>query len=534
MNFRALASAPLRGLGIDPMRFWLLTGLFAQLAARREILTQLGRDGVTLKAAAWMYFVLIGFFGLVFAAARPPVATYLPAFLLVTAFVLLGILLSETGNSLVNATEGLVLAHQPINGATYTAAKLTHLFRILLYFVPGLNAGPAVAGLLLPDSGWLYPLLHLAAAFAAGFVVALLCCSVYGWLIRFVPAARLKAAGQLAEVTPLLIMVLLPRLQDVPRGWGWSAWLAADPAAVRVVGAGLGIAALAAVVFGLRSLSADFLLRVSTIVQGGGPVRFKPRRSRLSNLVARLRGGPACRAGFEYLGRMMRRDYQFRRQLLPLLPAMAVFLGGMFARGWGLNPFAGRFSSAHLIPHAIGFLLLWICMLIPFGSHYQGAWIFLTAPGRALGGFARGIHAMLWVRLIAIPHVVLLALLIWRWGPLDGGLFTAFSLSAASLYLGLELRLIGGVPFGRQPQATKAALMFPLLLMGGAAIAAAVALQHFLLFQSRAAVGIAAVLIGGVAVLITRGAVQWLETSIRFHLGMLEQPSAPFFTEIEA
>jgi hypothetical protein len=29
------------------------------------------------------------------------------------------------------------LAHQPIEGATYTAAKLTHLLRILLHLVPG-------------------------------------------------------------------------------------------------------------------------------------------------------------------------------------------------------------------------------------------------------------------------------------------------------------------------------------------------------------------------------------------------------------
>ena len=56
-------------------------------------------------------------------------------------------LLSETANSLVNPVEGLVLAHYPINGATYTAAKLTHLLRILSYTVPALNLLPALAGL---------------------------------------------------------------------------------------------------------------------------------------------------------------------------------------------------------------------------------------------------------------------------------------------------------------------------------------------------------------------------------------------------
>ncbi len=49
----------------------------------------------------------------------------------------------------MNPVEAHVLAHQPINGATYVAAKLTHLVRILLYLVPAMNAIPAFGGLLL-------------------------------------------------------------------------------------------------------------------------------------------------------------------------------------------------------------------------------------------------------------------------------------------------------------------------------------------------------------------------------------------------
>ena len=190
-------------MGIDPKRYWLLMDLFGQLSDRREILNQLGRDSSTLQVFSWVYFALMSFFGLVFALMGMAVATYFWFLMGITAFFLLGILIPETSNSLVNPIEGLILAHQPIDGATYTAAKLSHLVRILLYLVPGLSVGPALAGLLLKDAPWFYPLLHVAAAFAVGIVVALLCCAVFGWLIRFVPPRRLKAAGQVAEVHAL-------------------------------------------------------------------------------------------------------------------------------------------------------------------------------------------------------------------------------------------------------------------------------------------------------------------------------------------
>jgi hypothetical protein len=37
----------------------------------------------------------------------------------VASFILLSILTLEAGNSLINPSEGLFLAHQPINGVTY-------------------------------------------------------------------------------------------------------------------------------------------------------------------------------------------------------------------------------------------------------------------------------------------------------------------------------------------------------------------------------------------------------------------------------
>jgi len=137
-------SRVLRGFGIDPHRYWLLIDLFGELTDRREMFGHLGSDGVSLNMVAGLYFLLTALLAVFQVLLAVPVGTYFATFLGITAFLLLTVLLSETANSLVNPVEGLVLAHQPINGATYTAAKLTHLLRVLAYTVPALDLLPAL------------------------------------------------------------------------------------------------------------------------------------------------------------------------------------------------------------------------------------------------------------------------------------------------------------------------------------------------------------------------------------------------------
>jgi hypothetical protein len=171
--------------------------LFGKISDRNEMMDQLGMNGVALSRLAWGFGIVLGLMDVLLAAAELPVGTYALILLGYAGFMLLYVLMLETGNSLVNPVEGLVLAHQPIDGATYTAAKLTHLARIVVFLGLGTSVAPAVAGLMLKDAGWSYPLLHLAAALAIGGVEVFLCCAVYGWLMRLVPAQRLKAAAQL-------------------------------------------------------------------------------------------------------------------------------------------------------------------------------------------------------------------------------------------------------------------------------------------------------------------------------------------------
>ena len=179
---------------------------------------------------------------------------------------------------------------------------------------------------------------------------------------------------------------------------------------------------------------------------------------------------------------MMMRDWQFQRQVIPLIAIAILYLiiySGYIAHGFRITPFSGRFTALHFLPHIFGFVLFAICSALGYSNDYKGAWIFLLAPAGALRGFARGVYALLWLEMIVIPHLVLLSILTWLWGIRAAGIFIAYSLAVASFYLSLELRLIDAVPFSQQPVASRSAMMMPLMLAGSTAIAIAVAGQYF-------------------------------------------------------
>jgi hypothetical protein len=531
-------SRMLRRFGIDPHRYWLLIDLFGELTDRREMLGHLGRDGISLKMVAGIYGVFTALLAGIQVLLAVRVATYFATFLGITALLLLMVLISETANSLVNPVEGLVLAHQPINGATYTAAKLTHLLRVLGYVVPALNLLPALGGILLPGARWSYPLLHFFSACVLGLVIALFCCAFFGLLIRFIPAARLKTVGQIAEAAPLLLILLSGNFRSILQAVRIPLDVQSHPAMLWSTGIAFGVVCALSVIFGLRALSGDYLVRVSAMMHGVShtPPRHT-RRTPVAAAIARLAGGRAgaqpARAGFEYVRRMMFRDWQFRRQLIPMLPTVIMSLLAI-AGGLRTSPFSGRFTPVHFLPHALGALLFVVCTALAHGSDYKGSWVFLTVPGSTFRGFVRGVWALLWIAMILIPNLIVLGFLAWNWGPADALLFVTFSFAIASLYLALELRLVEGVPFGKPVATSQGMVMLPLMLGGGLVIGIMVALQHYLLFHSRPLVLAATLLAAAAACFLTRSGLGTFEVAIRYHLGLVSQESTMLYQEIDA
>lgn len=526
------ASAFLSKFGIDPRRFWLLMELFDQLSDRGEMMDQLGRNGVALKTVGWIYAAFTGLMGIVLIVSQPTAPTYLFVFLFFTAVLLLTILLSEAGNSLVNPLESLILAHQPINGATYTAAKLTHLARIVLYLVPAINVLPAFAGLLLKTTTWSYPLVHLLAAFGVGAISALLCCALYGWLIRLVPASRLKAAAQLATIVPFLAMMWMGSLRRIlPRA---MTMLPSQPAVRWGLLLALGASVCSIVALGIRSLSADYLLRVSGIVHGQSGNVARSRKSWAGGVVAKVFDGQGARAGFAYVSKMMRRDFQFRRQVLPTLAMIFVAWVPMVLSGSRTDPFSGKFTTAHLLPHLFGLVLALVCSLLAYGNDFRSAWVFQTVPAQAFRGFAQGIYAALYVPMIVIPQVILLLYVSWAWGSWHAILFVAYSAAVGSTYLALELRLIEDIPFSRQVDPKRGAAMLPVLLLAVGAAGLVVGVQYFLVFRATTIVAAVTAALAAAAYLLTRSSLHALEGSMRYSLAFLTCESANIYKEIDS
>lgn len=517
-------------LGINPKQYWLLMDLFHVISQRREFMGQLGRDRNTLQWVAILYGGFMGLMSLLLAGTQTPVSLYLLIFLGMTAFLLFSIVISETSNTLVNPVEALMLAHQPIDGATYTAAKLTHILTILLYLVPGLNAVPAFAGLALRQSRWTYPIFHMAAAVALGVSIALFCCGLFGWLIRFVPAARLKRAARFVEFLPALMFASFGYGQRILRGVHLPLWLAAN----RDLQIGIAAVILVFATTGIRSLSMDYLVRVSSMVHAGSSKKARTRRgaSPIGDMVRLCCGSQAARAGFEFLRRVMARDWQCLRQLMGLAPSLIMF-AAMLAGGWKTSPFAGHFSAMHALPHFFGFILLVVCPVLVYGSDYQAIWLFLLVPVDALRKFGAGVHAALWTMFIAIPHAVLLCLLAFAWGLLDSALFTAYSAAMASLYLALEIRLIDGVPFGKQLQSNRGFLVLGMMILFVVFAGIIVALQYFLIFRSRQVVAIAAAILAAAAWVAARSSLEVFATAMRHQLGTLSAESTLLYREID-
>ena len=538
----------LEGCGIEPRRYWLLVDLFQTLGNRGEV-ARMGNQDYSMRFLVILWFFMASLISLVMAVAGASPGYYLLVFLGLTVFQLSILLIPEAAENLVNPVEGLILAHQPVNGATWSGAKLSHLIKAVVYVVAGINGVPALVGLSLPHGdrfhGMVYPLAHLLIALGVGMVAALLCCSLFGWLIRFIPVRRLKAAAGMAQVVPMLFLFgfqvltrswrdLVDRAGSVELPQGWLA--AADalpggfPALLGVAGGAVGLV----VIFqGLRALSADHLIRVSGLMHSGSRIRRLKRRGwRVGPWVARFAGGQAGRAGFEYLRCMMLRDWQFLRNAAMIIPMVIFPFIFLLVAGWKISPFDSGFALMHFLPHLLGLAIILTCQFLAYGNDFKGiAWFFI-APDSSFRPFAGGIHAALWLLLAAVPNLLSLPVLTWFWAVQEAVLFVAFSTAVASLYLGVGLRLIDGVPFGKQAPPTRSAVGLGLMLVFFMAAGIAVGIQH-LLFRSAAAVALVTLVVGVGARFLTRAVLDDFAARIRLQLKLAASGSVLLYKEVE-
>ncbi len=528
-GWAALADRLLNRSGIDPRQFRVLVSLFDELLERRDFFGQSGMGMGGLRVITLLYGGLFGILGVVLLIGEPPPRLVYGIFGGATVFVLLVVLLLEAGNSLMNPAEALLLAAQPVRGATWTGAKLAHIARIVFYLVPAMNVAPVFGVPLALGGSWLNSVAFLAAMLAAGFAVSLFCCSIYGWLLWLLPAGQARRVSHWVEFSPLFLFFAGQSFRTPLRRFYEGADLSAGT--LKVLASTTVVALIVMTVLGLRALSTDYLVRAAAIAHGG---RSRPRAARAGVWVA-LAGawaGPGGRAGYAFTSKCMRRQTHFVKQwlsmALPIAPMLALALRNPLP-----NPFSGVFSPAHFLPHLLGIMAIALAGFLPLGSSSKAAWLFQSVPSTFLREYARGVSLALLTLVILAPAVVVLPFLVWFWGWADSGLFLLFTLAVSGLYWVVALPLIEGLPFTRpiDPDHARANLG---VLMGAFVVAGMiVALQHFLLFPSRTVVGAAAILLAVGVFLALPRALRALEDAMRFQLSTISDESGSLYQEVQ-
>jgi hypothetical protein len=543
-----------RMLGINVHQYRILLGLFSTLSNRMEFM------GLTAGLNKAVGFYIFGSLLLTLPIlGNPSMPGYLLLMIGFSMFAILWILLMDAANSIMNPDEASVLAHQPISGATYVAAKLTHILVVVAVIIPALNLIPAIAGLHLHGSRWFYPLTHLMAAYLAGLFIAFLVCGIYGWLFHFISPAKLKNASLWLQ---LITFILMPAFQQIaivasagrlrivgsflrsawmPWRWfvavgltghpdypGFSAWEAFAAFLVTCI----------FIALGLRAFRADYMAKVAGLILGSASIANRPSRMPwLNPLIRTLTGAPSGYGAFSFMSTMLRRDWNFRRQVIPLvlpffIAPMAAVIGSIRKSPFVTGSFTIRdFSMMHLFPHFLGLILAVVCMLVPYTAEPKGASVFVNLPIGKLRPFVRGIYSSLWMPL-AILHLFLLVPCIWFWGPIQSVLFICFSVALTSIYAGLAILLVDGFPFGNafKPSMAKG---IPLIYLAAAIPILFFAAIQWLVFHSAFLVLVSATVLALLGYAIAHFSLGRLENAVRVNLTQLGFLPTEMFKELE-
>jgi hypothetical protein len=540
-SFRS-GRALLTAAGVHSQQYQVLVDLFGTLGERKELLGNLGMDRHAMNITSLGLLIPGGFIALL-AFGSGSLATFNMITLAFSSLLLVMLLVMEASNSFFNPAEVAVLAHRPIAGSTYFAAKLTYLVLVVLRATVALNGPAALTGLVKPEARWFYPVTHVIAACAAGLFLALMTCAVLGLLFRIVPASRVRSAalwvqfvvsalplGFSAARRPLerLMATIAPHTSGVDWSFVPITWFNA----MAMVGQGGGRvslrwpAAISMAVsaifigFGVRSLSAGYMTRIGGVMRSRGSRWRVPLRAPIGRSVRTLSGRPSGQAAAGFMSCMMRRDWQFRRGLIPLAVPVLLMLPALLRTATGTSPFgAGRFSAIGLLPVLLSVVTLVMCQVLSYSDHYRGAWIFVITPASGLRGFVRGVYWSIWLPFLALPFAVVMTICSVYWGIADAALFAAYGLAFSSLMFGLQLLLLEALPFTCPPSAERSAAIVSFIMFGPVAAGIAWVLQAYFIFRSRLTTMLAAVVFAWAAKVTAEYMLRLLDSKARHALG---------------
>lgn len=454
-----LTNRVLRGMGVRVRPFRALLRAYVLMDFRSQ---QFGRaTGSKAKDLITPLFWVVGQYLLLSVITCAVLFARVDAFFF--ALVNLGVSMLVIGTSLIVEFNEVVLdpedlsviGHQPVPLRTYSAARMLNLLGYVLLMTIALNLFPAIVGLGLRDTGWMYLPAYMAAAFLGNLAIVGLLLLLYTSLMSGRPGDAIREV--LAWTQTILIMVAFYGGQAIFRDQqdrlemaaynlpDWimylpSAWLAhfvdsTSPASARtkwwILGAG--------VLFNI-ALWALVMQRISIAyarMQPGGtawqratlPSLQQPGRlgGALTRLLTRSRTEAAA---FWLCSIMLRRDQDLRMRSWPSLGmGLALLLLGLFT-GQLSDPFVTQTTMTVVLPIACLYLLAYplptIIHNLNFSRDYAASWLLWSAPVGDRVAFAEGMRKAVTYRILFPLLVALFVIfaIVWR-APLHALFHTA-------------------------------------------------------------------------------------------------------------
>jgi ABC-2 type transport system permease protein len=358
------------------------------------------------------------------------VAVYLQSM----TFVFLGMFIaSSAGEILFNKEEADILLHRPVTSRDLLWSKIRVLVEVSLWLAGAFNLAGLFVGLLAPDGGWAFPLVHaistiLQALFCTSCIVV-----VYQLCLRWFGRERLDGllttAQVVAAVASVLAGQLLPQLvmraggliHFGPHTW-WigllpPAWFAGIDDAVagsKSIGSwalgAFGLAATACTLWlAFGKLAADYEAGVQSIGETISRPRGRSKRRWADVLVNApplrwLLRTPVSRAAFLLTAAYLFRDRDAKLRIYPGLAPMLIMPVIFSLRSGGTTNFGLAFAAGY-----IAMAPLFAIELLQYSQQWQAADVFRFAP---LTGPAELCHGARWaaIFILALPLMLAAAL----------------------------------------------------------------------------------------------------------------------------
>lgn len=378
------------------------------------------------------------------------------------AMVNLGVSMLVIGTSLIvefnevvlDAEDLNVIGHQPIPLRTYSAARMTNLLGYVLLMTAALNLFPAIMGLGLRDTGWMYLPAYIAAAFLGNLAVVGFLLLLYTTWMSGRPGDGVREV--LAWTQTILIMVAFYGGQAVFRDSqdrlemaaynlpDWimylpPAWLASFVDSTSMASNGVKWWILGAGVLVNVGLWALVMQRISIAYARMQPAGTAWRRATLPSLrepgrlggtlTRLLAGSRAEAAAFWLCSTMLRRDHDLRMRSWPSLGmVIALVLLGLFTGQLG-DPFVTQAPTAAVLPIACLYLLAYplpsIIHNLNFSRDHAASWLLWSAPVSDRVAFAEGMRKAVTYKILFPLLIALLVVFTIAWRDFWHALFHA-------------------------------------------------------------------------------------------------------------